>query len=85
VFEENLLSASKVPFWNCAPKARLRAPLDLGVVKQKILTADAFKWWIRGVQQLMVWVGTSRQGAGAKRKSAMKHKEKGKGSSKKPQ
>ena len=36
--------------------------MDLGKIKQK--TTDT-RWWIRGVHQVLIWVGTARHGKGA--------------------
>jgi hypothetical protein len=48
-------------------------PMDLGVCKQKVLTKESFvKWWLPGVHQVVVWVGTARTGVGAKKKRKAK-------------
>ena len=62
---------------------------DLGRVKQK--PAD-LRWWVRGVHQVILWVGTARRGKGkgkgkakAKAKGRALAKAKGRGSPRRPQ
>jgi len=85
-FENCLIPAHKVPYWPWTHEVKLRAPLDLGIIKQKPLNEKGFKWWIRGVHQLVAWVGTSRTGRKSKEKKEMGKvgkATKGKGSGKK--
>ena len=46
------------PFFGC---------VHLGKVKQK---AVDLRWWVKGVHQIVLWVGTARQGKGASKGSA---------------
>ena len=41
--------------------------MHLGKVKQKPVD---LRWWVKGVHQIVLWVGTARQGKGASKGSA---------------
>ena len=47
--------------------ATLEGCVHLGKVKQKPVD---FRWWKKGVHQIVLWVGTARQGKGASKGSA---------------
>ena len=47
--------------------ATLEGCVHLGKVKQKPVD---FRWWVKGVHQIVLWVGTARQGKGASKGSA---------------
>ena len=66
-FEDQLLPLQRVPVW------KYGAPIDvsLGSVKQK--KAD-FNRWYAGIDQLLLWVGSSKQGAKAREKWLSHHR-----------
>ena len=47
--------------------ATLEGCVHLGKVKQKPVDP---RWWVKGVHQIVLWVGTARQGKGASKGSA---------------
>ena len=47
--------------------ATLEGCVHLGKVKQKPVD---LRWWVKGVHQIVLWVGTARQGKGASKGSA---------------
>ena len=57
-----LLPLHRVPTW-ATPKASSTGLIKLGRVKAKALN---WKWWSWGLPHLLLWVGTPRQGQGAK-------------------
>ena len=64
------LPLETVPTWiasrSCGVDAADRCDrVNLGRCKQKGIDPE---WWEDGVHQLLMWIGTARQGQGAKRK-----------------
>ncbi len=50
--------------------------MNIGKVKQK---AADMRWWIKGVHQIVLWVGTARGGKASRGKGKGKGKGKGHG------
>ena len=65
------VTLSDVPFWGKSLQNKAEAEarrsrggaalMDFGKLKQK---PPDLNWWVRGVHQIVVWVGTSRKGWG---------------------
>ena len=53
-----------VPRWNgrLPPWKEPSTDMDIGHLKQKM---PDMTWWVKGVHQIVLWIGTSRQGKNA--------------------
>ena len=64
IIDKRVKPLSSVPIWQCEPQLRPQGEadrscglMDFGRVKQKV---PSMQWWVNGVHQIILWVGSSR-------------------------